>query len=63
MTTGGVVMDTPQREAKFTAVNIPNQSPLVLQLKVGWRKGKALVTEEDKVTGHGVLEYAAEKTS
>ena len=38
-------MDTPQEEAKFTAVNILRQSPLVLQVKVSLRKGKALVTE------------------
>jgi len=56
-------MDTPQGEAIFTAVNIPRQSPLVLQVNVGWRKGKALGTEEDKVTGRGELEYAAEETS
>jgi hypothetical protein len=56
-------MGTPQGEAKFTAVNIPRQSPLVLEANVGWRKGKALVTEEEKVMGRGELEYTAEGKS
>ena len=52
-------MATPQGKAKFITVNIPRQSPFVLQVKVGWRNGKTLVIEEDKVDGRGELEYAA----
>jgi hypothetical protein len=40
-------MDIPLGEAKFTAANIPRQSPLVLQVKVDWRKGKTSVNEGD----------------
>jgi len=54
-------MDAPQGDAKFSAVNIPRQSPLVLQIKVGWRKGEALVTDGGAVTGRGQLEYTAEE--
>jgi hypothetical protein len=32
--------------AKFTAVKVPRQCPLVLLLKVGWRVGKTFGCEE-----------------
>jgi hypothetical protein len=35
--------------------------PLVLLVKVGCRQGKALGSEEGKVMGSGLFEYAAEE--
>jgi hypothetical protein len=45
---------------KFTALEVPRQCPLVLLVNVSWRESRALGSEEDKVSGSGVLAYAAE---
>ena len=44
-----------QGETKFTFLKIPRQCPLVLLLKVSWKQGKALRSEEGSVKGGGLL--------
>jgi hypothetical protein len=44
-----------QEGKKFTALEVPTQCPLILLVKVSWRKSRALGSEEDKVFVSGVL--------
>jgi hypothetical protein len=44
-----------QGETKFTFLKIPRQCPLVLLVKVGWKQGKVLRSEEGSVKGGGLL--------
>jgi hypothetical protein len=46
-----VVRDTAfntRNRAKFTAMKVPSQCPLVLRVKVGWGEGKTFDCEEGK---------------
>jgi hypothetical protein len=45
----GVVIHTTlkgENRDKFTGTKVPRQSPLVLLVKVGWRRGKTFGSEE-----------------
>jgi hypothetical protein len=45
------------------ALKLPNLCPLVLLLKVTRRQGRALESEEGKVIGIGLFDYASEEGS
>jgi hypothetical protein len=47
----------------FMALKLPNLCPLVLLVKVTWRQSRALDSEEDKLIGSGLFDYAAEEGS
>jgi hypothetical protein len=42
---------------KFTPLKARRLRSLVLPVKVGWRQGAALVSDEGKVMGCGLLEF------
>jgi hypothetical protein len=42
-------------DRKFTLLNILSLFPLVLMVKVCWRQGKALRSEEGRTSGSGLL--------
>jgi hypothetical protein len=45
------------------ALKLPNLCPLVLLVKVTWRKGGALESEEGRMIGSGLFDYASEEGS
>jgi hypothetical protein len=48
---GWVILDTTFTNgwiAKFTAIKVPRQRPLVLLVKMGWREGKTFGCEEGR---------------
>jgi hypothetical protein len=47
----------------FMILKLPNLCPLVLLLKVTWRHGRAMESEENKVIGSGLFGYASEEGS
>jgi hypothetical protein len=49
--------------AKFTAVKVPRQCPLVLLVKVGWRGGKTFGCEEGIVKGEARREVEQGSTA
>jgi hypothetical protein len=48
-----IIRDTTYYEGKqtFPALEVPRKFPQVFLVKVGWRGGKALESEEDKLMG------------
>jgi len=43
------------------AVKVPRQCPIALEVKIGWKQGKALRSEEDSVYGIDSHDCAAEE--
>jgi hypothetical protein len=59
----GIVRDTTFYGGRqnFPALNVPSQCPLVLPVKIYWRRGRALGREGDKALGNGLCyEYRRE---
>jgi hypothetical protein len=49
------------RRTKFLNLKFTSLCPLVLLVKVGWRQGRGLGSDEDEVLRYGVFEYAAKE--
>jgi hypothetical protein len=42
-------------DKKFTTLKAPRQYPLVLLVKIGWKEGRAMGSEERSALGSGIL--------
>jgi len=51
------VISRGEKTEKFTLLQGPRQCPHVLLIKVGWKQGKALGSEQNSVLGSGFWMY------
>jgi hypothetical protein len=50
-----------KKKKKEEGDDIPRLCPLILMVKVGWKRDQAMRSEEGKVTGSGSFGHVAEK--